>query len=117
MMITQEDAEFFHHPVDRAAIVAVGTLEGFTGMDVSEAQPAQRRRPANRARRRGPCREPCGKQEKTTPIHRPPPGSSSEPFQQALDVIELDLRAEALAGAAAQLVQNFSGPLQRTQIW
>src|SRR5439155_171084 len=117
MMITQEDAEFFHHPVDRAGIVAVGTLEGFTGMDVSEAQPAQRRRPRNRARRRWPCCKPCSKQEKTTPIHRPPPGSSSEPFQQSLDVIELDLRAKALSGAATQLVKDLPRPLQRILIW
>src|SRR5438445_9967899 len=117
MMITQKDAEFFHHPVDRAGVVAVGALEGFAGMDVGEAQPAHRRRPRHRARRRWPCREPYCKPEKAPPIHRSPPGSSSEPFQQALDVIELDLRAEPLAGAAAQLVQDLPGPLQRIQIW
>src|SRR5438132_322300 len=110
MMITQEDAEFFHHPVDRTGVVAVGALEGFAGMNVGEAQPAERRRPRNRARRRWPCREPYRKTEKTTPIHRSPPGSGSEPFQQALDVIELDLRAEALASAAAQLVKDLPGP-------
>src|SRR5271166_4823147 len=37
---------------------------------------------------------------------------SSKPFQQAVDVIELDFRAETLTGAAAQLVQDLAGLLQ-----
>src|ERR1700730_16710775 len=65
----------------------------------------------------GHAASPAANRRKRRRSIEPPPGSSSEPFQQALDVIELDLRAEALAGAAAQLVQDLPGPLQRIQIW
>ena len=38
--------------------------------------------------------------------------SSSKSLQQPIDVVELDFRTEALAGAAAQFVQNLAGFLQ-----
>src|ERR1700751_3495076 len=47
-----------------------------------------------------------------TTVQRPRSRSISEPLQQPLDIIELDLRAEALSGAAPQFVENFASFLQ-----
>jgi hypothetical protein len=47
-----------------------------------------------------------------TSIHRTQPGSISKPFQQTLDIVELDLRAVALPGPAAQFIEDLAGFLQ-----
>ena len=64
VMIAQKDAELFHHPVDRAVIVAVGALERLAGIGVGEAKTAQLGRARNGARRRWPCRQPAARERK-----------------------------------------------------
>src|SRR6202011_6403629 len=38
MVITQEDAQLVHHSGDRAAGIAIGTVEGGTGMGIEKPQ-------------------------------------------------------------------------------
>ena len=43
--VAKKGGQFFHHPVDRTAVVAVGAFKGFARMAVDKAKAAWSRRP------------------------------------------------------------------------